>query len=397
MTAIVPYRRGDLRRGAASVLQFGADGIAADVRVERVDRRNRCSWYALKLASSRFDLTGRLVGLRRGGELDELGAVVVAAGSVGSARFAVTAPRGGAYDAMYLEIRSEEMLLRVDAPRPPAPRRFRSLKAGAAVLGVGIVLGCAGLVPRAFAHDQRTSVPLAVPTSAPERAAAAAVARIVSFSARRDPVPGGESILASYLAVADRGTLQLFDPAGKLIVEVPFAHVGTNRLAIPKAYRSVPLTAQITAHRGATKAVSTVIVPPNSLALPTPPAKPSAVPALAPDVPGEGVTPIDSASGGNDGMIGIEGHAVAGQPLHLRVMAQAEPMHVELEDASGAVIAESEIAAGATRAVLTLPPSDARATYLLALHYTRNGGEETVIRTVLAAPAPATPHTAAAQ
>ena len=255
------------------------------------------------------------------------------------------------------------------------------------------MLGCAGLVPRAFANDRHASIPLPVPVAVAERAVpAAAVARIVSFSARRDPVAGGESILASYLAVADRGTLQLFDPSGKLIAEVPFAHVGTNRLAIPKAYRTVPLTAQITAHRGTTKAVSTVIVPPNSLTLPTPPAKPSADPSLAADVPGEGVTPIDGVSGGNDGMIAVEGHAVAGQTLRLRVTAQASPMHVELEDASGAVIAESEIAAGATRALLPLPASDARATYLLALHYMRNGGEETVIRTVLAAPAPAVPH-----
>ena len=85
-------------------------------------------------------------------------------------------------------------------------------------------------------------------------------------------------------------------------------------------------------------------------------------------------------------MVVVEGHAVAGRPLKLRVAPQASPMRIELEDDSGAVIAESEIAPHVTRAALPLPPAASRATYLLALHYTRNGGEETVIRTVVAAP-----------
>jgi hypothetical protein len=61
-------------------------------------------------------------------------------------------------------------------------------------------------------------------------------------------------------------------------------------------------------------------------------------------------------------------------------------MRIELEDDSGAIIAETAVAPGMTHAALPLPPSATRATYLLALHYTRNGGEETVIRTVVAAP-----------
>ncbi|HTD34043.1 MAG TPA: hypothetical protein VK665_10305, partial [Candidatus Elarobacter sp.] len=58
MSAIVPYapalaelpRRS--RRGASSVVQFASDGVVADVRVERVDRRNRCNWYAIKLGAN---------------------------------------------------------------------------------------------------------------------------------------------------------------------------------------------------------------------------------------------------------------------------------------------------------------------------------------------------------
>jgi hypothetical protein len=99
------------------------------------------------------------------------------------------------------------------------------------------------------------------------------------------------------------------------------------------------------------------------------------------------VTPIDSASmGAAAGIMAVEGHAVAGHPLKLRLMAQGSPVRIELEDEAGAAITETEVAAGATHASLPLPVATERATYLIALHYTRNGGEETVIRTIVAAP-----------
>ena len=78
--------------------------------------------------------------------------------------------------------------------------------------------------------------------------------------------------------------------------------------------------------------------------------------------------------------------AVAGRPLRLNVAAQSAPMHIELQDESGVTIAETQVAIGATHVALALPPATAPATYLVALHFTRNGGEETVIRTVVAQP-----------
>src|SRR6202011_4417728 len=147
---ITPRRRG--RRGAAGVLQFASSGVAADVRVERVDRRNRCSWYALDLAANESAVTGRLVGVHRGGDVEELGALDAAAGSMGFARFAVTTPRTGAYRTMYLEIRSGEMILRVEAPLPPAAPRFGMLK----IAGGSLVLALAAFAaaaPFGFTRD----------------------------------------------------------------------------------------------------------------------------------------------------------------------------------------------------------------------------------------------------
>lgn len=417
MTALVPYAQSPVRRsrrGATSLVQLASDGVVADVRIERVDRRNRCSWYALELASNRSDLTGRLVGLRRGGAVDELGSVDVAPSSVGSARFAVTTPRTGAYEAMYLEIRSGEMLLRVEAPRPPAPARFVAFKAAGMLFAIGVAASCAGAMPLAFARDSNGAAPVRAMVVPAQHAIVqtalgqiapvpvpVAPARVISFAARRDDAPGGETVLASYLAVGERGTIALLDASGTVIAAGPFTRVGTIRLPVPRAYRAAALTAQITVHRGETKAVSGVSVPANALATPQPsPSSDAAAAAAAAatasaldsartalDGPPEGVTPIDSArSSASGGIVAIDGHAVAGRPLRLRLTPQASAMHAELQDESGATLAETEIAPGARSAILPLPPATASATYLLALHYTRNGGEETVIRTVIAAP-----------
>jgi len=391
MSAIVPYERSAVarrRRGAAGVLQFASGGVAADVRVERVDRRNRCSWYAIKLAANESGVTGRLVGVRRGGAVDELGSVEAAAGSASSALFAVTTPRTGAYQAMFLEVRSDEMLLRVEAPRPPAPSTLGAFKPAAALLALGVVAASAGTIPLALARDgHRAGVPHATAMAAfphPKSFMPVAPASVQSFAARRDAILGGrETVLASYLAVGERGTIALLDGEGTVIVSAPFTRVGTVRLPVPPAYRALPMTAQITVHRGATKAVSSVAVPPNALATPSPSPSPSPEPAA------EAVTPIDSASSGvTGGIMAIEGHAVAGRPLHLRLAAQASPVRIELEDESGAAITETQLAPGAAHASLPLPASPERATYLIALHYTRDGGEETVIRTVVTAPQP---------
>jgi hypothetical protein len=215
-------------------------------------------------------------------------------------------------------------------------------------------------------------------------------ASVQSFAARRDATPGDrETVLASYLAVGERGTIALLDDEGTVIASAPFTRVGTVRLPVPPAYRALPMTAQITVHRGATKAVSSVAVPPNALATPSPSPSPSPSPWPSAEPAAEAVTPIDSASSGvTGGIMAIEGHAVAGRPLHLRLAAQTSPVRIELQDETGAAITETQLAPGATRASLPLPAAPERATYLIALHYTRDGGEETVIRTVVTAPHP---------
>jgi hypothetical protein len=463
MSALARYEGGNLARVAGNVVQFAAGGVAADVRVERVDRRKRSSWYAIRLASTDADVTGRLLGVARNGEITDLGGVAVAPGSIGSARLAVVAPRAGAYRSMFLEIRSDNVLVRVDAPVPPAPAGIPPWKAGAALVAAGAVAMCGGLVALALPHDPMLAAPahavagthvrlpyavggdgpvdyaassddgraiasgtlarrsgeiaFALPASAashrvsvalsvhgslgavsrttsflvaaPEPVnAPAAVARVMSFSARRDPGAAGDTILASYLAVGERGTIALLDAAGHVVASAPFAHVGTNRLSVPPAFATQPMTARITVHRGATVADASVAVPPN--VQPQPSTTPGAQASPGPDASAadaaEAVTPIDAMSPRTSGgTLAIVGRAIAGHALRLHVAASSSPMQVELQDDSGGTLAETSVAPGATSAVLPLPAAAATTTYFVALHYARNGGEETVVRTVVAA------------
>lgn len=446
-TAVVPYVRRDPK-----IVQFAADGVAADVRVDSVDARSRTSVYAIRLAAAGDHLRGRLVGMLASGEPIELGSVAVTPGSVGGARLTVPLPRGG-YEALYLEIRSANVLLRVEAPKPDRLRRTHPLVTGAAIAAsVGVSLGAGSLalalpqpavvdppahpvagsairVPYATRGVGRASyaaryddgavfatgaldaprgeIALALPTSAANRrvsvavslngplgkaagvtsfaverpaAPPAAAARVLSFAARRDPSAAGETVLASYLAVGDRGTVVLQDRRGKTIASAPFAHVGTSRLPVAAAYRDQPLTARIVVGRGETRAVASVALAPGGATAPVP-ATPN------PDVP-EAVTPLEPARrGANVGLVAVDGRPVAGRPLALRVMPHRETMHVELQDASGETVAERDVAPQAT--ALTLPLPGEPGNYFVILTYARNGGQETVVRSVRAAAPPA--------
>jgi hypothetical protein len=148
------------------------------------------------------------------------------------------------------------------------------------------------------------------------------------------------------------------------------------------------MTARITVHRGATVADASVAVPPNAQPQPstTPGAQASPGPDASANDAAEAVTPIDAMSPRTSGgTLAIVGRAIAGHALRLHVAASSSPMQVELQDDSGGTLAETSVAPGATSAVLPLPAAAATTTYFVALHYARNGGEETVVRTVVAA------------
>lgn len=185
-----------------------------------------------------------------------------------------------------------------------------------------------------------------------------------------------ETVLASYMAVGDKGSFALVGSRGKVIAAAPFTHVGTSRLSLAPAYRATPIVARLTVHRGSTSAMASIAILPTQF-------------AGAPDdgsVP-EAVTPIAPVSAriAFTGIVGAEGRAVAGGLLNVRLMPNLRLPHLELQDASGATLAERDIPSGATTLRLPLPSAPEAETYYLVLRYMRNGAEETIVRTIVAA------------
>ena len=448
--AIVPAQ---IKKGEANLVEFASEEIAADVRVLRFDQRNRSRMYAVRLASRNFDVSGHLIGVLPGGELVDLGSLAVARGSIGGAHLRVGAPRITEYEAIYLEIRSEKLLLRVEAPRPATrtPARFGIVGIIGSALAACVL--CTGLSVFAFVPQPLLSAPshavagttvrlpyatrgfgtrefsarfddgspiksgmllpasgeieLALTTAAARRRIVVALtqrallgtraisttfgvdappapppprttpARVSSLSARRDQSANIETVLVSYLATGDRGTVALVAPTGTVVASLPFGHIGTSRLNVPGAYRTTPLVARLTVHRGASEAVASVALPAGV-----------AAPVMSQDATApEAVTPADPALTREtfQGIVGFEGRALAGRPLNVRIMAQLTSVHAELQDTSGGTIVERDVTPGATRFTLPLPPASTSQTYYLILRYTRNQGEETVVRAILAA------------
>ena len=223
------------------------------------------------------------------------------------------------------------------------------------------------------------------------------IARIVSLSAHRGlDVFGRDSVVISYLAVGDRGVVNLSDPGGHVVASAPFAHIGTNRLIVADGLAAQPLVARVAVRRDLTHASASVDVPPSTVVDSQPDAAAQAAaavqaaegasPADAPtdaQAP-ESVTPLETAG---DGLVAIEGTAVAGRNLSLRILAKLRSMHVELQDEQGQALAESNVASGSSRVTLPLPLAAVRKTYYLVLRYvSADNGEETVVRSVVVNP-----------
>jgi hypothetical protein len=156
------------------------------------------------------------------------------------------------------------------------------------------------------------------------------------------------------------------------------------------------LVARVAVRRDLTRASASVDVPPSTVVDSQPPGEASqaagvqaagaASPADAPtdaQAP-ESVTPLEAAG---DGLVAIEGTAIAGQNLSLRILAKLRSMHVELQDDQGQALAESNVNPGSSRVTLPLPLATVRKTYYLVLRYVNaDNGEETVVRSVVAQP-----------
>lgn len=453
MTAILPYGS----RDAAPLVHLAAHGIAADVSLSRNSR------YDLRLAAEFDEVSARLVGTTRTGEIVDLGELSVPPGSAGASRFPLAVRSRAPIEHVYLEIAGGGLRLRVEAPPPPRRRVFGPLSLRIAAGSAGVVCVVAGAllavavpqaptlvtpgfavagevarlgyathgfgtasfratsedgrplgagvlneasgeiavaIPRSSAHrrvkvalrvrgplrDVSRTVSFAVVAPPSRIAPALSLARIAAFSVRRDRDGANGGILASYLAVADRGVLTVSDDHGRALARAPFSHTGTQRLALPAGSDAGALVARLDVRRDGTAATASMVLP----AAPVPAAiAPLAAPDDGPAVneaPASVDDPGTTATSSGGDPIAIVGKAVAGRPFTVAIRTAATAMRLRLEDDAANAVAETAVRPGARSVSLVAPASTVARTYYLTCSYSNGTSQEAIVRSVRVAP-----------
>lgn len=453
----------------APLVRLAAGGIAAIVRFDGIDQRHCMAWYVVQLGTVSGDVRGVIIGTFVDGTSVELGRLSVTGGTISESRFAVP-QRGPRFAHVYVDLRADDLALRLEAPPLPPRRRSRALLSGAAciaagvlvaaggafalalprtpavaaplyavagdVLHVGYALGGAGSaryaattqdgktlaagalsashgelalpLPRALAGRRiRVNVALDGPLGRAARAVAVSIvapattlaaaappapARITAFSARRERDGDGESVLASYLAVADNGTIVLNDAKGTIVGRSAFSRGGTSRIALaPGAARS-PVTARLDVRRGETRAFTILTLPANT---PAAGAKLAAVArpverTSADRAPGADEAPASADDAGeaalppsrDDDPFAVVGTPVAGRPFAVQIRRLLPNMVLRLEDDAGNAVDGPKTPESMQRVSFSAPRATAVRTYYLTCSYGRGNAQEVVVRSV---------------
>ncbi|MBV8580486.1 MAG: hypothetical protein JOZ86_07600 [Candidatus Eremiobacteraeota bacterium] len=372
-----------------ALVEYVGDGLAADVRVDAVDHRDGAAWYVIRLAGTYESASGRIVGTTARGTKTELGTVDVAPGAMGTARFAVPlAKTRRAFDAVRLELRCGERHLHVAVP-PPPPRKRGGFRTGVALLATGLAattLGGATYAASAMRPPATTALPMLAAPHAPAAVHAPSAARIAAFSAHRDLIAGGESVLVSYLAVATTGTATVTDPQGNAVARASFSREGTTRIPIPHGLETRMLTVRLDVRRAASHAYATLDLQP--LAVPAavvPPATVNAASAATATM--RTTSTVPPADAGTE-PFAVVGAPLAGRPLTIAIRGQVARMHLRLEDSTGLALDEVDVPPTATAIALRTPPAAAPRIYYLTCTYDTGAGEEVLVRAVSVASSP---------
>ncbi|BDE07022.1 hypothetical protein WPS_22980 [Vulcanimicrobium alpinum] len=241
--------------------------------------------------------------------------------------------------------------------------------------------------------------------AAPEPLKFANAARVAALTVHRDATGGGDSILASYLAVADEGELLVTDHENNVVGRAPFQHRGTERIAIPGQFHDKPLDVRLNVRRGQTRATAMVEVQPvvdpaavaaaaAANAVPadasradaqnTAAANTDAPPTISPDEIPEAVVPADdkTTTTTGDEPFAIAGTPVAGEPLRILIKRYVSGMHLRLQDDAGLAIDEADVPSTSRTISLRTPAISAARTYYLTCSYGSGSGEEVLVRSV---------------
>ncbi|HTJ26148.1 MAG TPA: hypothetical protein VMA36_08285 [Candidatus Limnocylindria bacterium] len=216
------------------------------------------------------------------------------------------------------------------------------------------------------------------------------IARVGALSARRERIGDAETVLASYLAVADDGHLSVLDQHGKVVAQAPFSRGGTQRIALPAKVAALPLELRLDVRRGASSASAAVSLPAQGArALPpavAPVVSTVARPPSVDDAP-EAVTSADDVTVSADDPFVVVGAPVGGRTMTLSIRRNLPAMQLRLEDETGTVLDQVNVGATDRTAALHAPAATTTRTYYVTCTYGADGGQEVVVRSVrVAAP-----------
>lgn len=463
MNALVPVGK----EREAPLVRLAAGGVAAIVRLDAFDRRSGVAWYVVQLGTVSGEVRGHVIGAFADGTTIELGRLSVAGGTISESRFAVP-QRGPRFAHIYVDLRADDLMLRLEAPPIPALHRPRAFRVGAACLAAGTLVATGGVLALAVPREPVVAAPhyapagevvrvayamrglgrarfaaageaggllaagpltasrgeIAVllprktrgrvqvrvdvdgPLGHAQRAVSLAVippvatvpfvqppAHIGSFAVRREETEGVSSVLASYLAVADAGTLEVFDATNHTVARAAFSRGGTSRIALPAGLEHRTLTVRLDVRRGVSHARTAVTLPPSASVIPSAavvadaPPPSDAAPASADDTPETDGTANGAISGGSpDDPFAIAGTAVAGRPMTIAIRRLLPGMRLRLTDDVGNAVAETVVPADATQVSLTPPSATGARIYYLTCSYGSGHTEEVVVRSVRVLP-----------
>jgi hypothetical protein len=234
-----------------------------------------------------------------------------------------------------------------------------------------------------FGHAERDvtfAVVGALPEVAPPRPANRVAphvprARIAYFGAHLEQYAGKTSVLASYQASGERGSLRVRDERGMVLATRDFSHVGTTRIPLPANPAGQTLRAEIEVIGAGTRSTAVIEIP--SIEIPSVPkpdsAPPSATPAPADD---GGSVPLPSDP------FFVEQRVVAGREFKIEIRRPLPNLRIGLQTTSGTTLDEVAVPPGARAITLRAPSSSVLEIYYLAGTFTRSSGEETLVRSL---------------
>ncbi len=203
-------------------------------------------------------------------------------------------------------------------------------------------------------------------------------ARIVTLTAHRDAYDGRTSVLASYFATGQNGTLRISDARGAVLGTAAFSHLGTTRVFVSEAAATETMYARLDVDRASSHAQATVEIPSETLAPSSVPAAPLADAESPIRLPDSG----PPAAAHND-PFSVTERVVAGSSFKVAINHFMPQMHIALQDRIGSTLDEFEVTPATRYVTFEAPAATGQVeVYYIVGTYMRALGQESLIRSI---------------